>query len=138
MKLGVFALSLLLVSSIQAGQDDAKKAAEMLQGNWAITSFNGTDVPSEAEAYLVFSGTNYEQWVTNAVNERGSIKLDASAKPMTIDLVITEGDDAGKTQLGVFEVAADTLTMTLGMPGETVRPKALAQGALHVVLKKAK
>ncbi len=138
MKLGVFALSLLLVSSLQAAQDDLKKALENLQGNWAITSFNGTDVPSEAEAYLVFTGTSYEQWVGNAVTERGSIKLDAKARPMAIDLVITEGDDAGKTQLGVDEVTADTLTLTLGMPGETARPKALAQGALQVVLKKAK
>ena len=138
MKLGVLALSLLFVTSGQAAQDDVKKELDKLQGDWAISSFNGEAVPAEAEAYLVFTGDKYAQWTGNQVDERGTIKLDIKTKPMKIDLIITEGGDAGKTQLGVYEVTADTMTISLATPGETGRPVALYQGALNVVLEKAK
>jgi hypothetical protein len=41
---------------------------------------------------------------------------------MTLDLVIVEGTDAGKTQLGIFEVADGTLRMNLDTPGAGQRP----------------
>ena len=56
------------------------------------------------------------------MNERGSIKIDASKKPMAIDLIITEGSDAGKTQLGVIEVTGDTMRASLDTPGAGQRP----------------
>ena len=52
--------------------------------------------------------------------ERGSIKLDGSKTPIWIDLIIIEGDDANKTQLGVLQIHSDTITgklNTLGSPG---------------------
>ena len=138
MKLGVLVLSLLFFTSGQAAQDDVKKELAKFQGNWIITSMNGEPVPAEAEAYLVFSGDKYEQWTGDQVDERGTIKLDITSKPMKFDLVIAEGNDAGKTQLGVYELTADTLTVSLATPGETGRPAALYQGALNVVLQKVK
>ena len=102
------------------------KALETLQGTWIITSFNGQAPETGVDVALVVTGEKYHQTVGDQVPERGGLKIDASKKPMTIDLVITEGGDAGKTQLGVFEVAGDKLTMKLGVPGETKRPTGLA------------
>lgn len=136
MKLGVLAVSALLVMAGQTAQDDVKKELDRLQGSWAITLFNGEPVPSEAGAYLVFTGDKYEQWTGGSVDERGSIKLDPKAKPASIDLVIVEGGDAGKTQLGVYEISGDTATVALSIPGSTTRPSGVAQGELNVVLKK--
>jgi len=138
MKLGIFVLSLLFVTAGQAPQDDVKKEFDKLQGNWAVTSMNGQDVPSEAGVYLTFKGDKYEQWVNGSVEERGSIKIDTKTKPISIDLVITEGNDAGKNQPGVYELTGDTLSIGLAMAGNTARPAAVAQGELQAVLKKVK
>jgi len=71
---------------------------------------------------LTFTGDTYHQTLGGEVNERGTIKLDASKKPMTIDLIITEGPDAGKTQFGIFEVTGDTVRANLDTPGAQQRP----------------
>ena len=142
MKLGILVLSLMLFTAGQtapAVQDDVKKELDKLQGNWAVTTFNGQAVPTEAQAFLVFKADKYEQWNNGAVDERGSIKIDPKTKPMSIDLIITEGNDAGKTQPGVYELTApDTLSIGLATPGTTTRPAAVSQAELQVVLKKAK
>jgi uncharacterized protein (TIGR03067 family) len=138
MKTGILILTMLFATAGQTPKDTAPKPADALQGSWAVASFNGQDIPAEAEAFLVFKGDKYEQWTGTTVDERGSIKLDTSKKPMAIDLIIVEGGDAGKTQLGVFEITGDTLNLTLGVPGETVRPAAIGQGEVVAVLKKAK
>ncbi len=139
MKLGLLLLSLLVVSSGQtAPQDDGKKALEKFQGDWLITTFNGESVPPEAEAYLVFNGDKYEQWTGNEVTERGSFGVDAKATPMTIDLVIAEGSDAGNIQLGLAELDGDTMALGLAAPGGRTRPPSMAQAAVYVTLKKTK
>ena len=139
MRLGILALSSLLVVPGQNAQDDARKELEKLQGNWAIATFNGQDVPSEAQSFLVISGDKYEQWNNGSVDERGSIRIDPKTKPMSIDLIITEGNDAGKTQPGVYELSdSTTLWIGLTVPGNTTRPSAFANAELQVMLKKAK
>ncbi|MEO6223506.1 MAG: TIGR03067 domain-containing protein [Vicinamibacterales bacterium] len=139
MKLGILVLSLFVVTAGQTAQDDVKKELDKLQGNWAVTTFNGQAVPTEAQAFLVFKADKYEQWNSGAVDERGTIKLDPKTKPLSIDLIITEGNDAGKTQPGVYELTApDSLSIGLATPGTTTRPGAVAQAELQVVLKKVK
>ena len=142
MKLGILALSLMLFTAGQtapAVQDDVKKELDRLTGNWAVTTFNGQTVPTDAQAFLVFKGDKYEQWNNGAVDERGTIKLNPKTKPLSVDLIITEGNDAGKTQPGVYELTApDTLSIGLAIPGSETRPSAIAQAELQVVLKKVK
>ncbi len=139
MKLGILALSVMLVTAGQAAQDDVKKELDKLQGNWAVTTFNGQTLPADAQSFLVLKGDKYEQWNNNAVDERGSIKIDPKAKPASIDLIITEGTDAGKTQPGVYEQTdAETLSIGLAVPGSTTRPTAISQAELQIVLKKVK
>ena len=139
MRLGILALSLMLVVPSQNVQDDSKKELEKLQGKWAIVTFNGQDLPSEAQLFLVFNGDKYEQWNNGSVDERGTIKVDPRTKPMSIDLIITEGNDAGKSQPGVYEMTdSTTLSIGLAIPGNTTRPSAIANAELQVMLKKAK
>ena len=71
---------------------------------------------------LTFTGEKYQQAVGAEVNERGTFTVDASKKPMSLDLVIVEGSDAGKTQLGIFEVTGETMRANLDMPGAGQRP----------------
>ena len=122
------------------GSKDASGAAAV-QGTWTLVSLNGQTAPEGApELTLTFSGDTYNQAIAGAVNERGTIKVDASKKPMTIDLAIAEGDDAGKTQLGIVEVTGDTLRAAFAAPGATERPAdfTVKQGGIVFVGKKAK
>jgi uncharacterized protein (TIGR03067 family) len=133
-------LSLLLAQTSPTAPpaDAAKKLLDQIQGSWRVVTFNGQDVPASAEAYLVFKGDKYEQWTNNSVDERGSLKLDASTKPVSIDFVITEGNDAGKVQLGLVDITGDTLSLAFAAPGGATRPKTPADAELVAILTKSK
>jgi uncharacterized protein (TIGR03067 family) len=133
-------LTLLLVPTAQTtpAADNAKKLQDQMQGDWRVVSFNGQAVPANAEAYLVFKGDKYEQWTNNAVDERGTVKLDGSTKPISIDFVITEGNDAGKLQLGLVELTGDTLSLAFAAPGNPTRPKTPNDAEVYATLTKSK
>jgi uncharacterized protein (TIGR03067 family) len=114
------------------------KSATALQGTWAISSINGEAATESNELKLTFDGNKYHQTLGGTVNERGTFKVDTTKKPMTIDLSIMEGDDAGKTQLGILEVTGDTMRCTFNPPGSTERPASLTEGAIVVAAKKSK
>ena len=118
--IGILVTAIALTAGTAA--QDAKKATASLQGTWVVGSINGKSLEGAPALLLSFEADKYYQTVDGNVNERGSYKIDTSKKPMTIDLNITEGDDAGKTQLGVFEVAGDKLRCNLNIPGSTQRP----------------
>ena len=104
----------------QAGKPQGKTPTAAVQGTWIISTINGQPGPDGMS--LTFTGDKYEQALGGQVNERGTIKVDASKKPMTIDLAIGDGQDAGKAQLGIFEVAGDTMKLHLAAPAATQRP----------------
>jgi len=120
------------------GAAAAKAAAAALQGTWILTTVNGE--PLSEELALTIGGDKYHQTVGGAVNERGTIKIDTTKKPMTIDLVIAEGSDAGKTQLGIIEVTGDTIRGNLDRPGAAQRPTDfnIKDGAIMFVGKRKK
>jgi uncharacterized protein (TIGR03067 family) len=136
------ALSLLvLFQSAQTAPpaaDAAKKALDQIQGTWQVVTFNGENAPAGVDVHLTFTGDKYEQWANGTADERGSFKVNPATKPAAIDLMIAEGSDAGKLQLGVYEINGDTLSLTFSAPSDPVRPKTLAEGAVVVILKKGK
>jgi uncharacterized protein (TIGR03067 family) len=138
-------VALLVMSAGLAAQGGkpaaASKAAVPLQGTWIVTSINGKPAgEGSPELTLTFAGDKYHQAVGGKVNERGTIKIDTSKKPMTIDLAITEGSDAGKAQLGIVEVKGDTLRASFDQPGAGKRPTSfeITEGALAIVGKRKK
>lgn len=111
--------AILLTASAYTQQPKAKPGGASLQGTWVLTTINGQPAP---DMTLTFEGNKYHQTFDGKVNERGTFKLDAAKKPMTIDLIITEGQDAGKTQLGVIEVTGDAVRGNFGQAGAPQRP----------------
>jgi uncharacterized protein (TIGR03067 family) len=99
------------------------KLIASLQGTWLMTVSNGQDLAGSGQEILItITDDKYAQTVNGTVVERGSYKLDETKKPMTVDLAITEGDDAGMTQLGVVEVDGKTMYGKLAKAGVTTRP----------------
>lgn len=133
--------SLLLTATMAGEQAKPSPGKAALQGTWAITSINGKAAPEgPPELTLTFTADTYHQTFRGQINERGTVKIDATKKPMTIDLIITEGSDAGKTQLGIIEVTGDTLRASFGTPGAPQRPTDfnVKEGSLVVLGKKQK
>jgi uncharacterized protein (TIGR03067 family) len=137
----VLLASIALAAGIggQTGKPQGKPASTAVQGTWVVASINGESGPAGAqEMTLTFTGDKYEQSLGGTVNERGTFKVDASKKPMTIDLAIAEGSDAGKAQLGIFEVSGDTMKLHLDSPGGGQRPTDFTgkEGSFMVIAKK--
>ena len=115
MRVAVFASALVLSVSL-AAQVAIKKELQPLQGGWSLVTAEGQAVPPGL-ASLMITGDKYQGLTDGKVDERGTIKVNPDPKPMWIDMVITEGSSAGKTQLGLIEVEGDTMTLTLAEPG---------------------
>jgi uncharacterized protein (TIGR03067 family) len=138
---GMIITGIALAMSLVTQGSKGTTGAAAVEGTWAMTSFNGQPPPEGApELTLTFTGDKYHQTVGGEVNERGTFKVDASKKPMTLDLAITEGGDAGKSQLGIVEVTGDTIRAAFGAPGDGPRPTdfAVKEGVLLFVGKKKK
>lgn len=120
----ILALAAPLALAAQTPAPELSKEMKALQGSWVITVANGQALDnSSPEIIFQLTGDKYAQVTNGQVTERGTIKLDGSKTPMTIDMFIQEGEDANKTQLGVIKIADDTVTGKMAAAGVTDRPK---------------
>src|SRR5205085_3256803 len=105
---------------------EAKKDLDKMKGTWKVASGerNGAALANEdplKTLILTVAGDKYTAKVGDE-NEAGTIKLDPSKKPKQIDLSITEGQDKGKKQFGLYSIEGDTLKVCFA-PTENERPK---------------
>jgi uncharacterized protein (TIGR03067 family) len=104
----------------QAAKPAQSKLLTSLQGTWVMTSQNGQDLAGSGQEILItIKDDTYTQTVNGQVSERGTFKIDETKKPMTLDISIKEGDNAGAAQVGVIQVNGNTMTGKLGQPGDT-------------------
>jgi uncharacterized protein (TIGR03067 family) len=71
---------------------------------------------------LVVKGDTYLVTVGPAP-DRGTVKLDVSAKPKAMDITGTEGPNKGKLIPAIYETNGDTLRVCYDLSGKS-RPKA--------------
>lgn len=115
------------------------KVMASLQGTWVLTTSDGQDMSGSGQEVLVtIEGDKYTQTANGQVVERGSFTIDEAKKPMTIDIAILEGANAGTKQVGVIEVDAKTMRGKLSLPGGTSRPTdfAMSEGFTTFVFMK--
>lgn len=125
------ALSVAPLCVLAAAAPRAAVDAKALQGTWQAQTQQRGDRTEEPEVTkqhrLVFDGEKFTIYKGDDVKVRGTFKLDAAASPATIDMKIAEGDDdpgaAGKTALGIVELAGDDLKWCSAQPGSDDRPK---------------
>ncbi len=130
-------LLLAVCFGVGAFDDPAvQKELEKFQGNWIIESIEekGRKLTGDeiGDNRLTFTGDKYVHRFNKETVEEGSIKLDLSKKPSHIDIVITSGQDKGKTQLGIYEFTDDSLRICTSRPGEKERP-AEFDGKKHII-----
>ena len=117
-------LTLVLSFSLAARCADAK-GGDTIEGTWLPTTaeLGGKTFPDEVRKTikLVVQGDKYTVTVGAGV-DRGTCKLDPSAKPKALDITGTEGPNKGKTILAIYERDGDTLRICYDLSGKG-RPK---------------
>jgi uncharacterized protein (TIGR03067 family) len=127
------------------GTKDEKDDLKKFEGSWVFSSWDhaGHALPAEARetAKLTIKGDKYS-FEFNDLTEEGTIKLDPGKKPATIDLAITDGEDKGKSQVGIYKIDGNTITVCLAAPGSKDRPTEFKSteenGHILATLKRAK
>ena len=136
------ALGLVTCLGLVLAQDEKKKDAPKepskevkellakLDGKWVLTrvesSMGKQDIP-QGVGGATFDKEKYT-FTMGRMTEKGTMTFRPGKKPKELDVKITEGNDADKTQYGVYELEGDTFKMCVAMAGEpeSSRPKAVA------------
>jgi len=119
------ALTAFLLGFVSIARADDLKAME---GKWKVETaeLGGKveDAPELKEILVTITGDRYEVVVKDKT-DRGSLKLDETKSPKTMDATDTEGDDIGKVIKAIYEIKGDTLRVCYAMKGDE-RPTAFA------------
>lgn len=94
----------------------------------ALKSLKGTWVSDEGiDSSWTFEGESLKATV-NGLDYTCKVKVDAKAKPATIDLAIDDGpeDAKGKTSKCIYKLEGEKLTLCVSLPGKD-RPKEFEQ-----------
>ncbi len=114
----------------------AKKELESFQGDWIVASAERDGKPDETrkDAQVTIAGNQFTR-TTKSLTVKGTLKLDPSKTPKTIDVTYADGPDKGITLQGIYKLEKDTWTMCFSArPTEfTSKP---GPGQLLVVLKR--
>jgi uncharacterized protein (TIGR03067 family) len=97
-----------------------------LAGTWTMVSGvrEGQELP---EAFVrtgkrVVQGNETTVFFGSEVFLKAAFTVDPEASPKTIDYILTEGDDRGRAQLGIYTLEKDTVTYCMAPPGRP-RPR---------------
>ena len=135
----VVALAVGLLIAADGGKDTATKEGSGLEGTWAITSVvrNDNPLPEDRlkDAKFVFQGERFVQKQGDKTLAKGTFRLDPDKRPPTIDLTMSEGEEKGKSILGVYQLEDDVLTICGAGPGQE-RPTEFAakDGSGHTLV----
>ena len=113
-----------LVFTPAAYADDLKA----MEGTWKLESAEtrGQKVESDEAKDIVVKimGERYEVRIKDKI-DGGTLKLDETQKPKTMDATDTEGDDVGKVVKAIYELSGDTLRVCHAGEGDE-RPTEMA------------
>jgi len=102
------------------------KEAKSLNGTWQVVS-QWTDgkedaIPKEGGDMVTLNDGKYTIKEGDKDICKGTFKLDSTKTPMSIDKTMSEGDDKGKTALGIYKLTGDEVKVSWSRAGETDRP----------------
>jgi uncharacterized protein (TIGR03067 family) len=111
----------LVVSFSSAARSDDAKDAVSMEGTWlpSSTELGGKPLPENIRKSikLVLKDGKYTLTLGQQL-DRGTVKLDSSAKPKAMDITGGEGPNKGKKILAIYELDDDTLRICYDLGGK--------------------
>jgi uncharacterized protein (TIGR03067 family) len=101
--------------------DEGKEAKDTMEGTWLPSSAEmaGKKFPDEILKTMKLVIKDDKYTVTVGKNtDKGTVKLDPSAKPKALDIKGTDGPNKGKTILAIYEHSGDTLRVCYDLGGK--------------------
>ena len=115
--------TLIAVTGLSA--QDVTKEMEKLNGVWVATSADsgGVKVPADdvKDFKLTIKGGEYTASLGKE-EQKGTLKIDPTKKPMTMDITLDTGPNKGKTQLAIYELQAGVLKVCVSDIDKKERP----------------
>lgn len=115
----------LIVAANTADDEAVKKELKLLEGSWHAAGFehNGRAIPEEnVQSWtLEIKGDKYT-FTIGGNSEEGTIKLDPTKKPKTVDALPTSGAATGMMRLGIYEIKDDEAKVCLAAASKEQRP----------------
>ncbi len=129
---GLSALAPLMIAlGLLAGASANRAVPEPPLGRWRVVRGESLGKPIRQvdlpNATMTFEADG--RWFgteNGAASGEGAWRVNEALVPATLDLTHTAGLDKGKTQLCIFAVVGDTLSLAFGVPGLGNRPTKLA------------
>jgi len=113
------ALVLSLVSLVYCGE--GKEDAKLLEATWLPTTAElaGKEFPEKVlkTMKLIVKDGKYTAKVGDN-SDNGTVKVDATKKPKSMDIMGTEGPNKGKTFLAIYELKGDSLRICYDLSGK--------------------
>lgn len=115
-------LLVLVFSPVWADDSEAaKKDLARLQGEWSMVSGSrdGQALPDDVvkNGKRVCKDDETTVTISGQLLIKAKFTLDPSQTPKRIDYRVTEGANAGKAQLGIYELDGDTVKFCFSTPG---------------------
>jgi uncharacterized protein (TIGR03067 family) len=113
----------LMVAAAPAPKEEPD--AKALQGNWQAVTYeaNGAGQKDVADKVVCTCEKGVFTFKYDGkVVWKAKLKLDPSKKPRAIDLTITEGENKGKSILGIYQLDKDGLKWCTASAGDDERP----------------
>ena len=145
MRPGIYILlGLIVFGFVASRQTNADEAKNELEGTWVMVSVerDGRAIRPQTNLKMIYTGDKFVLRAGDDVVVAGTIKLDPTKKPKTIDTTYTEGPNKGQTLKGIYEVDGDTAKFCRAGEPDQDRPTEFktkaGSGGLFSVYKRAK
>jgi uncharacterized protein (TIGR03067 family) len=112
----------LVFSIMTTAKSDEPKDRDGMQGTWLVAAaeLGGKPFPDEVRKSIKLTLKDDTYTVTVGKNpDRGTVKLDPSAKPKAMDVTGTDGPNKGKTIPAIYELDGDTLKICYDLSGKS-------------------
>jgi uncharacterized protein (TIGR03067 family) len=128
-----------LLAGGDARDEAVKNDRKRYEGTWQVVSLevDGNKAAEEDAKKITVINKADGKWgieVEGKVVARGTSEIDPTKKPKEVDLTVTEGENSGRTALGVYQFGEDARTVCLAQPGKE-RPTEFAApaGSGHIL-----
>ena len=132
----LIAFTILASFAFAAGTETGKN--NPLAGTWIpeTAEINGKPFPDEIRKSMKLVIGNDDTYTVTVGDkaDKGTVKVNSTAKPKEIDIIGAEGPNKGKTLLAIYEHTGDTLRICYDLSGKARPTEFNSVGGTHFLV----